>query len=297
MSRNAVYTIVLFLIIGLGGLSYWAAYSFMPWLIKDVEEMSFEQLEATKRHLTGNGIALSTDRSQYAPGDTVLLTITNHTKIELEHKRNDSKMLFFRIDILRTQSDQEAFSIPPGDSRTVALEIPGTADPGQYTVLAGYQHIDWGPGGNDLIINAPGKQIKVVGPPPPPVPREGRVEMVNDHKAEVYLGKKTYVEAVMGSAPLELHFHLPEGMGYARIKGTSLNSYEQHAEYLYFRIKDGQPVSGSNVPPEIPAKVSFEMDLKEDAAESYGFLMRYQDWVTDKQPLLFKIVIEMDVVY
>ncbi|AGL00569.1 hypothetical protein [Desulfoscipio gibsoniae] len=294
MSRNAVYTIVFFLVIGLVGLSYWVVYSFMPWLIRDVEEMSPKQLEVTKRHLAGNGIALSTDRNEYVPGDTVLLTITNHTKIELEHQPGG---FHFRIDILRARTESEAFSISPGDSKTVSLKIPKTADPGQYIVLASYQHIDWAPGGNDLIISAPKKQIKVLGSPPPPVPREGRVEMVNDHKAEVYLGEKTYVEAVMGSTPLELQFHLPEGVGYARIEGTSLNSYENHAEYLYFKMKDGQPVSGSNVPPKIPARVSFKMDLDRDAADSYGLLMRYQDWVADKKPLLFKIVIEMDVVY
>lgn len=297
LSRNAAYTIKFFLVIGLAGLAYWAVSSFMPWLIRDVAEMSLEQLEVTKRHLAGNGIALSTDRNEYAPGDTILLTLTNHTEIELKYNRKDYKMLSFRIDILRTRTETEPFSIAPGEAKTVALEIPETADPGQYTILAGYKHYDWAPGGNDLGINAPEKQIKVLGPPPQPIPREGRVKMVNEHQAEVYLGEKTYVEVVMGNKPLELHFHLPEGVGLARLEGTSLNSYENHAEYLNLKMQDGQPVSGSNVPPQIPARVSFKMELDRDAAYSYGLLMQYQDWVGDKKPLLFKIVIDMDVVY
>ncbi|MBE0465895.1 MAG: hypothetical protein IBX71_01545 [Candidatus Desulforudis sp.] len=299
MSRKAAYAFVLFLIIGLIGVSYWAVHGFTPWLIRDIEEMSLEQLDVTKQYLTGHGIELSTDRTEYAPGDTVLLTMTNHTRMKLEHQPEGfhQKMLTFWIDVLRAQSNQEAFSIAPGDSRTVALVIPKTADPKQYAVQAQYRHLDWVPAGNDLIVSAPEKQIKVVGPPPLPVPREGWVEIINDHKAEVYLGEKTYVEAVMASAPLELRFHLPEGVGYAQIEGTGLNSYENHAEYLQFKTKDDQRWSGYNVPPEIPARVSFEMDLDRDAADSYGLVMQYQDWVGDKKPLHFKMMIEMNVVY
>ncbi|WP_347487782.1 hypothetical protein ABDB91_11125 [Desulfoscipio sp. XC116] len=283
----------------------WAVYSFMPWLIRDLEEMSYEQLKVTERHLAGDGIALATDRNEYAPGDTVLLTMANHTEIELGYPLEGSPGgLYSLIAALESEAvfggyrkELGAFSIAPGDSKTVALKIPETADSGQYAVRTSYSLYDWGPGGHDLKISAPEKRIKVLGPPPPPVPREGTVEMIDEHKAEVYLGEKTYVEAVMGNAPLELHFHLPEGVGYARVAGSSLNSYEKHAEYLYFKMQDGQPVSGSNVTPKSPAKVSFEMDIDRDDAGSHGLLMRYQEWVADKKPMLFKIVIEMDVVY
>jgi|GEM_PF-6773541 len=132
---------------------------------------------------------------------------------------------------------------------------------------------------------------------PPPVPAEGRVEQHSENHVKVYLGKKTYVEAVMGAKPLELEFILPKGVGYAKIKGTSLNIFEKHAEYLWFKIKNGQPSSGSNTPPEISAEVYFNMKLDRDAADSYGYVMKYQDWVGNKKPLRFEIMIEMDVVY
>ncbi|AGL00499.1 hypothetical protein [Desulfoscipio gibsoniae] len=90
---------------------------------------------------------------------------------------------------------------------------------------------------------------------------------------------------------------MPEGVGYAKIKGTSLNTYEEHAEYLWFVTENGQPVSGSNTPPEIPAKVLFKMELDRDAAVSYGYVMKYQDWVGNKKPLRFQMMIEMDVIY
>lgn len=290
--------LIIITLIILIGVSIFVVNQYFPWIIKIINEISYEQRDVTKRHLIADGIEVATTQQEYAPGDTVLLTIHNNTRIELEyHPTSFHKVLNFGIDGLRTKSCEKAFTVAPGNAKTVSLVIPATADPGQYRVGASYVHMDWAPGGEDLVIRTPDKYIEIAGPPPLPIPDEGQVEQHSENHASVYLGKKTYVEAVMGAKPLELEFILPEGVGYAKIKGISLNTYEKHAEYLWFKVKNGQPSSGSNVPPEIPAEIHFNMELDSDSATPYGYIMKYQDWVKDKKPLRFQIIITMDAVY
>lgn len=257
------------------------------------------QKEILLKQLIADGIKISANREEYVPGDTVIFTIQNNTRLELKYQPTgfNQEMLNFGINGLKARSKETAFSIVPGKTKKAAMIIPETADPGRYQIYANYIYMDWAPGGEDLSVTSPEKFIKITGPLPSPVPRKGRVEQKDKNHVLVYLGEKTSVEAVMGNKPLELEFFLPEGVGYARIKGVSLNSYEKHAEYLWFRMTNGKSVSGGNIPPDIPARVNFEMDLDREAATSYGFVMKYQDWVGDKKPLRFNIFIEMDVIY
>lgn len=63
-------------------------------------------------------------------------------------------------------------------------------------------------------------------------------------------------------------------------------------------MKDGMLSSDCNTSPEIPAKVYFNMELVDSGEDiSYGYIMKYEDWVENKKPLGFQIIITMDVVY
>ena len=179
-----IMSIIITMLIVLIGASVFVISQYFPWAIKEIHEMSYDQRSVTKEYLIADGIEVTTAQQEYAPGDTVLITIHNNTRIEFEYQPTGfhQKALNFGVDGLITKSNEEAFIIAPGNAKTVSLIIPATADPGQYRIGANYVHLDWAPAGEDLRIEAPDKYIKIVGPPPPPIPAEGRVEQHSERR-------------------------------------------------------------------------------------------------------------------